>query len=258
MDLGMANKVALVAGSSRGIGLATARAFLREGCKTVITGRDAEALRVAHESLASEFGNDRVMAHTGDLRRADVGAAILSMVLDRWNELDYLVANIGRGQGSLGWNVEDTDWHELLETNLLGSSRIVRQALPHMIESGRGSIVLVASIVGLEGTDAPLPYSAAKAALINYSKNLARAVGRHAIRVNCVAPGNILFPGGSWERHIARRPAEVERMISEDVPLRRFGRPEEVADVIVFLCSDRAAFITGACVVADGGQTRGI
>lgn len=253
----MAGRVALVAGSSRGIGLATARAFLGEGCRTTITGRDPVALRDAREALEGEFGPDRLLACEGDLRQSEVGAAVLSAVIERWGRLDYLVANIGSGRGPAGWDIEDGDWQQLMETNFLGSSRLVQQVLPSMIEARRGSIVLVASIVGLEGTDAPLPYSAAKAALVNYSKNLARAVGQHQVRVNCVAPGNILFPGGSWERHLANRPDQVRRMIAEDVPLQRFGRPDEIADLIVFLCSDRAGFITGACVVADGGQTRG-
>jgi 3-oxoacyl-[acyl-carrier protein] reductase len=103
-----------------------------------------------------------------------------------------------------------------------------------------------------------LPYSAAKAALLNYGKNVARAVGPHNVRVNCVAPGNILFPGGSWERHLLERHDDVQRQIEAEVPLQRFGRPEEVADLIVFLSSDRAAFMTGSCVVADGGQTRSV
>jgi 3-oxoacyl-[acyl-carrier protein] reductase len=257
MDLGMAGKVALVAGSSRGIGLATAQAFLREGCSPIVTGRDQDSLRAAQDALEGEFGPDRVMVFEGDLQQSAVGAAAVAAVVERWGRLDYLVANIGSGRGPVGWDVQDADWQQLIETNFLGSSRLVQQVLPRMIEWHRGSIVLVASIVGLEAADAPLPYSAAKAALVNYSKNLARAVGRHEVRVNAVAPGNILFPGGSWERHLSSRPAEVERMISEDVPLQRFGRPEEIADLIVFLSSDRAAFITGACVVADGGQTRG-
>jgi 3-oxoacyl-[acyl-carrier protein] reductase len=253
----MAEKVALVAGSSRGIGLATARAFLHEGCFTTITGRDPVALRTAREALEVEFGHDRLLAYEGDLRESDTRAAVLAAVLERWGRLDYLVANIGTGTGPVGWDIQDPDWQQLIETNFLASMHLVQQVLPHMIESRRGSIVLVASIVGLEGTDAPMPYSAAKAALVNYGKNLARAVGQHEVRVNCVAPGNILFPGGSWERHLTNRPDEVQRMIAADVPLRRFGRPEEIADLIVFLSSDRAGFMTGACVVADGGQTRG-
>jgi 3-oxoacyl-[acyl-carrier protein] reductase len=121
-----------------------------------------------------------------------------------------------------------------------------------------GSIVLVASIAGVESTPAPLAYSAAKAAIVNYAKNLARELGPLNIRVNCVAPGNILFPGGSWEGHLARRRDEVLQMIEAEVPLRRFGQPEEIADLIAFLSSERASFITGSCVIADGGQTRSV
>jgi 3-oxoacyl-[acyl-carrier protein] reductase len=116
----------------------------------------------------------------------------------------------------------------------------------------------VASIAGLESMPAPLPYSAAKAALVNYGKNLSRLLASRGVRVNSVAPGNVLFPGGSWERHLADRREEVLRYLQAEVPMQRFGRPEEIADLVVYLSSDRASFITGACVVADGGQTRSI
>ena len=127
--------------------------------------------------------------------------------------------------------------------------------MPELIK-GSGNILFIASIVGVEATPAPLPYSAAKAALINYSKNLARQVAREGVRVNCVAPGNILFPGGTWERHLERDRAAVTKKIEDEVPMGRFGTPEEIAGLAVFLCSPRASFITGSCFVADGGQTR--
>jgi len=256
MDLHLQDKVVLVAGSSRGIGLATARAFLSEGSRTVITGRDGARLSAARTELASEFDEARLIAFEGDLRDAAIIKAMLETVGDRWGPLDCLVANIGTGRGPVGWAPEETDWQRLIEENLGSTYRLVKEVLPAMTEARRGSIVLVASIVGLESTAAPLPYSAAKAALINYGKNLARQLGPSGVRVNSVAPGNILFPGGSWERHLNERRDEVLRQIDAEVPLRRFGRPEEIADLIVFLSSDRAAFITGSCVVADGGQTR--
>jgi 3-oxoacyl-[acyl-carrier protein] reductase len=236
VDLQLDGKVVLVAGSSRGIGLATARAFLAEGSRTVITGRDPDTLGRARADLES----------------------VLASIGGRWGPLDCVVANLGNGRGPGGWDPGEDDWRRLLDQNLTGAHRLVQAVLPSMTEAGRGSIVLVASIVGLESTPAPLPYSAAKAALVNYGKNLARQVGPLNIRVNSVAPGNILFSGGSWEKHLAERRDEVLRQIDAEVPLRRFGRPEEIADLIVFLSSDRAAFITGACVVADGGQTRRI
>ena len=258
MDLHLDGKVVLVAGSSRGIGLATARAFLAEGCRTIITGRDRVALATALSGMKAESGPERLMGFEGDLRQPDVIAALLSSVNDRWGGLDCLVANIGTGRGPIGWDVEEADWSRLFEDNLSSTYRLVQQVLPAMTQARQGSIVLVASIVGLESTPAPLPYSAAKAALVSYGKNLARQLGAFNVRVNSVAPGNILFAGGSWERHLAERRGEVLRQIEAEVPMNRFGTPEEIADVIVFLSSDRAAFITGSCVVVDGGQTRSL
>src|SRR5918995_5840028 len=106
MDLGMAGRVALVAGSSRGIGLATARAFLGEGCFTTITGRDAGALSAARETLEAEFGPDHLLTHEGDLRQSDIGAAVVAAIVQRWGRLDYLVANIGTGRGPVGWDAQ--------------------------------------------------------------------------------------------------------------------------------------------------------
>jgi 3-oxoacyl-[acyl-carrier protein] reductase len=215
-------------------------------------------LAQARTALEGEFGQGTLAAHEGDLCDPGTIRALLQSVADRWGQLDCLVANIGSGRGQIGWAQDDSEWQRLIEVNFACTYRLVREVLPAMTQSRNGSIVLVASIVGLESTSAPLPYGAAKAALINYGKNLARQLGPFNIRVNAVAPGNILFPGGSWERHLATRHDEVMREIDAEVPLRRFGRPDEIADLIVYLSSDRAAFITGSCVVADGGQTRGV
>jgi 3-oxoacyl-[acyl-carrier protein] reductase len=140
--------------------------------------------------------------------------------------------------------------------NFFGSVNLAQAAMPLLAENGHGALLFVASITGVEATAAPLPYSAAKAALINYSKNLAGQVARLGVRVNCIAPGNVLFPGGSWERRLEKDKSKVMQMIESSVPLARFGTPEEIADIAVFLCSDAATFITGACFKADGGQTK--
>jgi len=258
VDLKLENRVVLVAGSSRGIGKATARAFLTEGCRVAITGRNENSLAQTEEELTAQFDAQRVMACLGDLSQLSVIEPTLARIEQCWGQLDCLVANIGTGRGTPGWNLGEEDWRSSFEANLWGTVRLVTAAMSKMMARRQGSIVLVASIVGLESTPAPLPYSAAKAALINLAKNLARQAGPYQVRVNCVAPGNVFFPGGSWERHLAARKSEVEQYIATEVPLRRFGQPEEIADAIVFLSSERAAFITGACVVADGGQTRSI
>ena len=258
MDLYLSEKVVLVAGSTRGIGLATARAFLSEGCRTVITGRDERRLTGIRTELEAEFGTERVLAFARDLSQIANIRNTLADIRQTWGRLDCLVANIGSGRGPVGWELNETEWFNLFELNLWASLRLATEALPEMVNSGQGSVVLIASIVGKESTPAPLPYSAAKAALINFSKNLSRQTGQHNVRVNCVVPGNVLFPGGSWENHLKERNEEVLSYIHSEVPLRRFGRPEEIADLIVFLSSDRASYITGTCVVADGGQTRSI
>jgi 3-oxoacyl-[acyl-carrier protein] reductase len=258
MDLRLADRVALVAGSSRGIGKAIAAAFLAEGCRTVITGRDTAALEAARVELAKQHGDGRLLACPGDLSQTEVIRDTLGRVRGHWGRIDAVVANIGSGRGTPGWQPPADDWIRLSEINLYASARLVSEVLPDLIESRAGSLVLIASITGVESTPAPLPYSAAKAALINYAKNVSRLVGKNQVRINCVAPGNILFPGGSWERHLEQRHDEVMNYIQTEVPLQRFGTPEEIADLVVFLSSDRASFITGACIIADGGQTRGI
>jgi len=125
------------------------------------------------------------------------------------------------------------------------------------IKKSRGSIIFISSICGVEALGAPTDYSVAKAALNAFSKNLAKKVGPD-VRVNSVAPGNIYFEGGTWEKKIKENKSMVDVMLENEVPLRRLGKPEEVADAVKFLCSERASFITGATLVVDGGQTRSI
>lgn len=253
MDLGLRDRVALVGGSSRGIGLAIAESLLAEGARVAMTARDAAALGAAVDSIG---GGDRVFGAPGDLGDPAVIASVLRQIRDRWGRLDVLVANVGTGTARAGWALGDRDWSAAFEANLHVTRRLVEAVLPEMIESGRGSIVLIASIVGLESVNAPLPYGAAKAALVSYAKNLGRDVARRGVRVNAVAPGNVLFDGGSWARKLAENPEHVLEYVDREVPAGRFGAPSEIADVVAFLASDRAAFMTGACVVVDGGQTR--
>ncbi len=256
MDLQLTDRVALVAGSSKGIGRAIASSLLREGCKVCITGRDSAALDTAREEMRAKFG-DRVVAIRGDFTEASAIDAAYSEVNRTWGGPDILVANIGSGSGKPGWQQEENEWDRLFNLNFFGSVRLAQAVIPYMQPRG-GSILFVGSIAAVEATPAPFPYSAAKAALLNYSKNLSCAVAADKIRVNYLAPGNVLFPGGSWDRHLAKRREEVEHYISIQVPQKRFGRPEEIADFAVYLVSPVSGFATGGCYVMDGGQTRRI
>jgi 3-oxoacyl-[acyl-carrier protein] reductase len=256
VDLELHDQVAFIAGSSRGIGKAIARRFLQEGSRVVISGRDGETLAQGEKELAAQFPAARIMPVQGDLTQTQAIREALAQVRERWGRLDALVANIGSGRGTPGWQIDGSAWTEAFETNLQSAVRMATEALAQMIAAKRGSIVVVSSIAGVESNPAPLPYSCAKTALIAYTKNLARQVAGSGVRVNAVAPGNIFFEGGSWEKRLEANRDTVLKYIADEVPMQRFGTPEEIADLVVFLSSPRASFITGACVIADGGQTR--
>jgi len=259
MNLGLDDQVVFVAGSSRGIGRAIAAALLAEGARVVITGRDQGSLDAARAELEQSAGGERVLAIAGDFADARTIRDAFARTLERFGRIDHLVANLGTGSGKPGWEQPEEEWQRLFELNFFASVRLTEAVLPHLLTNASGgSVLYIASIVALEATPAPLPYSAAKAALLNYAKNLARQLGPKKVRVNAIAPGNIYFPGGSWERHLANRRAAVEAMLETEVPQQRFGRPEEIASLAAYLCSAQAGFATGACYVMDGGQTRGL
>jgi 3-oxoacyl-[acyl-carrier protein] reductase len=257
MDLRLDNQTVFIAGSSRGIGKAIAATLLAEGARVVLTGRDEASLRSAEVELTTPANQDRVLSIRGDFTDASTIASAFERAVQHFGRIDHLIANLGSGSGKPGWDQPDEEWQRLFEVNFFGSTRLTQAALPHLLSNPNGgSILYISSIVAIEATPAPLPYSAAKAALVNYSKNLARMLGPKKVRVNTIAPGNIFFPGGSWERHLNNRREAVEAMLQTEVPQQRFGTPEEIASLAAYLCSSRAEFATGACYVMDGGQTR--
>jgi 3-oxoacyl-[acyl-carrier protein] reductase len=258
MDLQLQDQVAFIAGSSRGIGRAIAMALLEEGARVVLTGRDAASLRSTSEELRSNAAADRLLAISGDLTVAAVVSDAIDRAVDVFGRIDHLVANLGSGSGSAGWDQADEEWQRLFEHNFFASVRLTRAVLPVLLAGGGGSILYVSSITGVEATSAPPAYSAAKAALINYAKNLSRQLGSRGVRVNTIAPGNVVFAGGAWARRVDGDPSAVQKMLSDEVPQRRLGTPEEIASLAAYLCSGRASFCTGACYVIDGGQTRSL
>ena len=259
MDLKLENQVIFVAGASRGIGRAIAARLLDEGARVVLTGRNEADLERTHAELEKPGHRGRVLSIAGDLIHQSVIDDALARVVSRFGTIDHLVANIGSGKGERGWNQSDDEWRRLFEVNFFGSTRLTQAALPYLLENPAGGSVLhIASIVGIEATAAPLPYSAAKAALLNYSKNLARELAPQRIRVNSIAPGNIFFEGGSWHQRSMSAPGQVQRMLESEVPQGRFGAPDDIAALAALLCSSASGFTTGSCFVVDGGQTRRI
>lgn len=259
MNLKLKDQVVFVAGSSRGIGRAIASAVLAEGARVVLTGRDAESLAQAHEEMAAECGDrTRILAISGNFSIPETIEDAFNLAVGHFGGMDHLVANLGTGSGKPGWQQEESEWIRLFEANFFSSVRLAQAAVPHLRGRAFASILFISSIVAIEATPAPLPYSAAKAALTNYAKNLSRLLAPEGIRVNTICPGNIYFAGGSWDRHLQNRREAVEAMLKTEVPQERFGTPEEIASLAAYLCSAAAGFATGSTYVMDGGQTRSL
>lgn len=253
MDLGLNGKIGLVTGGSRGIGRAIALRLAAEGAAVSICGRAAETI----ERTLDELRDLGVPAHgvvadvtqPGEVERfVDESAAALGGV-------DLLVANAG---GSAGLGLLDStaeDWARTFELNLFHAVRAIRAAVPHMARRGGGSAVSIASISGWKpGPKAQ--YGATKAGEIFLAGALAWELAAHRIRVNTVSPGSIMFPGGGWERFRAENPARFTEFEQRELPWGRLGSPEEVADVVAFVLSERASWINGANVPVDGAQGR--
>jgi 3-oxoacyl-[acyl-carrier protein] reductase len=258
MNLGLAGKVAVVTGSSRGLGLASAGALVAEGCRVVVCARGEERLSAAAGELrALAGGNDSVLAVSVDLS-TDAGVTeVIARTIDRFGGIDILVNNVGLGRGGTLTDTTDAEWHEALDQTLFPAIRASRLAIPAMRHRGGGAIVFVASIYGRE-SGGRMTYNAVKAAEISLAKSMAQQLARDNIRVNSVAPGSISFPGGTWDRRQQEDPAGMAEFVRRELPFGRFGRAEEVGAVVAFLASPRASWISGACVTVDGCQSRSL
>ena len=175
--------------------------------------------------------------------------------VERFGGLDILINNVGRAGGSDLIGTSDAEWQAAFDETLFPAIRASRLAIPYMKQRGGGSIVMIASIYGREA-GGRMTYNVFKAAEISLAKSMAQQLASVNIRVNSVAPGSILFPGGSWHKRQQADPEGIAEFVKRELPFGRFGRPEEVGSVVTFLVSSRASWMSGACVVVDGGQGR--
>jgi 3-oxoacyl-[acyl-carrier protein] reductase len=258
MDLQLRDKIAIVTGSSRGLGYATARALVEEGCRVTICARGQARLDEAAAELRRLAGDDgRVLAVAADLSTGEGVAAIIGRTVDTFGGLDILVNNVGVAKGAGIVDTSDAEWQEAFDQTLFPAVRASRLAVPQMRTRGGGAIVMIASIWGRE-SGGRMTYNAVKAAEISLAKAMAQQLARDNIRVNSVAPGSIRFPGGSWDRRVQDDPEGMSEFVKRELPFGRFGRPEEVGAVVAFLVSPRASWISGASVPVDGCQSRSL
>jgi 3-oxoacyl-[acyl-carrier protein] reductase len=255
MDLGLNDRVAIVTGSSKGLGFSSAKALISEGCRVVICARTPEPLQEARRRLAEIAGEDRVLAVAVDLSRASGAQELVDSTVATFGGIDILVNNIGLGRGGGLLDTADEVWQEAIDYTLIPAVRVSRLVVPQMQRRGGGSIIMIASIYGREA-GGRMTYNAVKAAEISLAKSLARQLAPMNIRVNSVSPGSILFEGGSWWKRQQDDPAGIAEFVERELPFGRFGRPEEVGDVVAYLSSARASWISGTSVVVDGCQSR--
>jgi len=258
MDLGLNGKHALVTGGSHGIGRSIALALAEEGCNVAICARKKDWIERTVAELKAKGVES--MGISADVLISEHIDPVMKTVIDSWGTIHILVNNVGGGGRWGSSSVEETSedvWIDVYNKNAMAAVRFTRLAIPFMRKQKWGRVITISSIYGREGGGRPW-FNMAKSAEISLMKTLAMGhdVVRDGITFNSVAPGGIMILGTGWERQSKENPKEFEEMIDRQLPLGRLGTPEEVANVVVFICSERASLVNGACIPVDGGESK--
>lgn len=250
MQKTLENKSAIVTGSTTGIGLTIAKRLHKQGCRVVLSGRSEQRLLNAQSEMPGSI------TFAGDLSVQSKSRDIIEFAEMHFGQLDFLVCNVGSGASVPPGEETLEEWQRVFAVNLWTATNMVQAATP-ILEKSSGAIVCVSSICGINVIDgAPVTYSAAKAALNSFVRGISRPLAKKNIRINAVAPGNILFEGSSWSKKIEENAEAVTEMLSTQVPQKTFGEPRDVASAVSFLLSCEARFVTGAVLPIDGGQLK--
>ena len=249
MDLGLKGKKAIVTGGTRGIGRAIADLLANEGCDVAVCARN----RVAVDETVTALARNGVKAHGGAVDVADTAAhrAWVAEAASALGGLDIFIANVS----AMGMAMDEATWRRSFDIDVMGTVAGVEAAIPHLEKSHAGAIVVVGTTGAIEMQGAMRPYASMKAALIPFVKGMARTLAPKGVRCNMVSPGNVYFKGGVWNTVEERDPTRFKYMMSLN-PMGRMGKPEEVANAVVFLASPSAGFISGTNVIVDGAMTQ--
>lgn len=257
MNLGLEQKRVFISASTRGIGLAVAETFLREGADVIVNGRDEQNLDKVVKRLQRSYGQSRITGLLGNMAEDGQVKYVCDEIKKKYGFIDCLVANLGTGKPVSEDKLDMDEWEHMTKMNLFSDVSLLRYGTILFPNQG-GSVVLMSSLAAYERIAAPPAYAVAKAGVAVLVSYLAPKLAEKNIRINGVAPGNIYFAGGRWEELLKENETSVKEYIEKDVPMKRFGTPEEIADTVVFLTSERSGFTTGTVVSVDGGQNRSL